>query len=60
MDAQDLKSAGLKVTLPRLKILEILEKSDNHHMTAEDIYRSLVLQGEEGRRGNYLSSTHPI
>ena len=40
MDAQDLKSAGLKVTLPRLKILEILETSENHHMSAEDIYRS--------------------
>ncbi|EEZ80187.1 MAG: ferric iron uptake transcriptional regulator [Candidatus Thioglobus sp.] len=47
MDAQDLKSAGLKVTLPRLKILEILEKSENHHMSAEDIYRTLVMQGEE-------------
>lgn len=47
MDAQDLKSAGLKVTLPRLKILSILENSDNHHMSAEDIYRALLLQGEE-------------
>ena len=47
MDAQDLKTAGLKVTLPRLKILEILEKSENHHMSAEDIYRALVMQGEE-------------
>jgi Fur family ferric uptake transcriptional regulator len=47
MDAQDLKSAGLKVTLPRLKILEVLEMSENHHMSAEDIYRTLVLKGEE-------------
>ncbi|MDB2590246.1 ferric iron uptake transcriptional regulator [Candidatus Thioglobus sp.] len=47
MDAQDLKTAGLKVTLPRLKILEILEKSENHHMSAEDIYRALIMQGEE-------------
>ena len=46
MDAQDLKSAGLKVTLPRLKILEVLEMSENHHMSAEDIYRTLVLKGE--------------
>jgi len=47
MDAQDLKSVGLKVTLPRLKILEILETSENHHMSAEDIYRALIMQGEE-------------
>ncbi len=36
----ELKKAGLKVTLPRLKILEILER-DSRHMTAEDIYQSL-------------------
>ena len=44
MDAEDLKSAGLKVTLPRLKILEVLEKSPNHHLSAEDIYRVLIEQ----------------
>jgi len=49
MDAEDLKSAGLKVTLPRLKILEVLEKSSNHHLSAEDIYRKLMEQhGEVG------------
>lgn len=37
----ELKKAGLKVTLPRLKILEILEKNFEAHMTAEDIYQSL-------------------
>jgi Fur family ferric uptake transcriptional regulator len=47
MDAEDLKSAGLKVTLPRLKILEVLEKSPNHHLSAEDIYRILIEQNEE-------------
>ena len=47
MDAQDLKSAGLKVTLPRLKILEVLEKSQNHPLSAEDIYRALIEQHEE-------------
>jgi len=36
---QDLRKAGLKVTLPRLKILEILESCDERHMSAEDIYR---------------------
>lgn len=49
MDAEDLKSVGLKVTLPRLKILEVLEKSSNHHLSAEDIYRKLMEQhGEVG------------
>ena len=47
MDAEDLKSAGLKVTLPRLKILEILERSSNHHLSAEDIYRALMEQHDE-------------
>jgi len=47
MDAEDLKSAGLKVTLPRLKILEVLEKSPNHHLSAEDIYRILIEQNDE-------------
>jgi len=43
----ELKKAGLKVTLPRIRILQILENCSERHMTAEDIYRSLVLQGEE-------------
>ena len=47
MDAEDLKSAGLKVTLPRLKILEVLENSPSHHLSAEDIYRVLIEQNEE-------------
>ena len=47
MENQDLRKAGLKVTLPRLKILQILEKSENHHMSAEDIYRSLIDAGED-------------
>jgi len=47
MDAEDLKSAGLKVTLPRLKILEVLEKSSNHHLSAKDIYRALIEQHED-------------
>ncbi len=47
MDAQDLKTAGLKVTLPRLKILQVLETSKNHHLSVEDIYRALITQNEE-------------
>lgn len=47
MDNQDLKKAGLKVTLPRLKILEILEKADPHHMSAEDVYKTLLESGDD-------------
>lgn len=42
MDDSELKRAGLKVTVPRLKILEILEASEPRHMSAEDVYRKLV------------------
>ena len=44
---QELRKAGLKITLPRLKILEILENADNRHLSAEDIYRDLLESGEE-------------
>lgn len=42
MEGNDLRKAGLKVTLPRVKILDILEKSGTRHLSAEDIYRRLV------------------
>jgi len=42
MTTADLKSAGLKVTLPRTKIMEILEASDKKHYSAEDIYKQLI------------------
>ena len=44
---KDLKDAGLKITLPRLKILQILEKSKEHHLSAEDIYRHLLDSDED-------------
>ena len=44
---QELREAGLKVTLPRLKILEILESSEDRHLSAEDIYRELLDSGED-------------
>lgn len=47
MDSQDIKKAGLKVTLPRLKVLEILESSAKRHHTAEDVYRELLDTGED-------------
>ena len=39
---QELRKAGLKVTLPRVKILQILENSENKHMSAEDVYKALI------------------
>ena len=44
---QELRKAGLKVTLPRLKILEILETNVSQHLSAEDIYRELLGAGED-------------
>jgi Fur family ferric uptake transcriptional regulator len=46
-EAQDLKKAGLKATLPRLRILEILENSRVKHLSAEDVYKALLDAGEE-------------
>ena len=39
---EDLKSSGLKITLPRIKILEIFQKTKQRHMTAEDVYKALL------------------
>lgn len=47
MEAQDLKKAGLKATLPRLRILELFETSEQKHMSAEDVYKSLLETGED-------------
>jgi len=44
---QELRNVGLKVTLPRLKILEILETDGTRHLSAEDIYRELLNMGED-------------
>ena len=46
-DDAELKKAGLKVTLPRLRILELLERDDKAHLSAEEIYRELLGAGEE-------------
>ena len=46
-DDAELKKAGLKVTLPRLRILELLEHDDKAHLSAEEIYRRLIGAGEE-------------
>jgi Fur family ferric uptake transcriptional regulator len=47
MESQELRKAGLKVTHPRMKILEMLEQLKPRHMTAEDIYRQLLDRGAE-------------
>lgn len=47
METADLKKVGLKVTLPRMKILELLESGSLRHQSAEDIYKSLLSQNEE-------------
>lgn len=48
MESQDLRKAGLKVTLPRMKILEILESNEtSRHMSAEDVYKTLLQDGED-------------
>jgi Fur family ferric uptake transcriptional regulator len=44
---KELRKAGLKITLPRLKILEILERAKARHMSAEDIYKDLLQSGED-------------
>ena len=47
METHDLRKVGLKVTHPRMRILALLERTAQHHMTAEDIYRQLLEHGDE-------------
>jgi len=47
VESKDLRKVGLKVTLPRVKILDILENNTDLHMTAEEVYRSLLESGED-------------
>lgn len=47
METTDLRRAGLKVTHPRMRILDILENGEGRHMTAEDIYRKLLDQHDD-------------
>lgn len=46
-EKQDLKDAGLKVTAPRVKILELFENSEEKHLSADDVYRILVISSED-------------
>jgi Fur family ferric uptake transcriptional regulator len=47
MENPNLKKAGLKATLPRIKILQILEENPLRHMSAEDVYKVLLGTGED-------------
>ena len=47
MENQDLRKVGLKVTLPRIKILQILEDTKGSHMSAEDVYKALMEAGDD-------------
>lgn len=49
METQDIRNAGLKVTLPRVKILEMLENQaeNERHLSAEEVYKTLLRDGEE-------------
>lgn len=46
-ESQELRKAGLKVTLPRVKILEMLEQSRTRHLSAEEVYKTLLDSGED-------------
>ena len=47
MNSGNLRKVGLKVTQPRIRILELLEEAGNKHMTADDIYRVLMQAGDD-------------
>lgn len=47
MANQELKEAGLKITLPRIKILRILETAEKRHLSAEEVYRILIESGDD-------------
>ncbi len=46
-NAEELKHSGLKATLPRIKILEVFQRTERRHMTAEDVYKALLSDGAD-------------
>ncbi len=46
-NASELKSSGLKATLPRIKILEVFQSAERRHMTAEDVFKALLADGAD-------------
>ncbi|MBF0218471.1 MAG: ferric iron uptake transcriptional regulator [Gammaproteobacteria bacterium] len=47
MKSEDLKKMGLRATVPRMKILKLLEESEDHHLSAEDIHRTMLAANED-------------
>jgi Fur family ferric uptake transcriptional regulator len=47
METQDLRKVGLKATVPRLRILHLLETCERRHLSAEEVYRTLLDAGED-------------
>jgi Fur family ferric uptake transcriptional regulator len=47
LEDQEIRNAGLKVTAPRVKILELLERNDEQHVSAEDVYKMLLAANED-------------
>ncbi|HSI57782.1 MAG TPA: ferric iron uptake transcriptional regulator [Ideonella sp.] len=45
--AEELKTSGLKATLPRLKVLEVFQRAEQRHLSAEDVYRALLNEGAD-------------
>ena len=60
LENQELRKAGLKVTLPRVKILQILESAEEKHMSAEDVYKALLDAGRGCRSGHGLPGVNPV
>ena len=46
-NADELKNSGLKATLPRIKVLEVFQKTSQRHMSAEDVYKMLLAEGAD-------------
>lgn len=46
-ESQQLRAAGLKITSPRLKVLQMFETTPAHHLSAEDVYKALLKTGED-------------
>ena len=45
--ADELKNSGLKATLPRIKVLEMFQKTSQRHMSAEDVFKMLLAEGAD-------------
>ncbi|MFN7723458.1 MAG: ferric iron uptake transcriptional regulator [Rubrivivax sp.] len=46
-NVDELKSSGLKATLPRIKILEVFQRTNRRHLTAEDVFKALLMDGAD-------------